>query len=124
VPSATYSVTLDKVERAHSEKYGPGVRWVFIIAEGEFAGRKVARITGDTPSPRNAAGKLLGGMVGRPLQAEEVVDIDSLLHRRYIALVAETETGSSRVEAILGAVVNTEAETSPVEAIGSAASAF
>src|SRR5262249_52237954 len=64
---------------------------------GPSANLRVSRITTASPTLGNAAGKMLAGLAGRPLQANEEVDPDAFVGQDYEVLVEEVTGGGSRV---------------------------
>ena len=71
VPAGTYIGQLVAVEDVQADAqrgYGAGLKWVFQIAKGEQAGQQAARITTATPTPKNACGRMLNGLLGRAIQ--------------------------------------------------------
>jgi hypothetical protein len=98
VPPGSYTARLTAVERVQNEQYGPGLKLVFTVTAGKYSGQRSARTTGSEPTPRNSLGRMLSGMLGRPLTPNEEVDIDDLIGREYLIVVAATDTGATRVE--------------------------
>jgi hypothetical protein len=103
VPIGNYTATFIGIkEQAANEKgYGPGVRWEFKITAGPQAGQVVSRITGPSPTPKNGAGKMLAGILGRALKEGEEVDLQTYIGRPYMVVVAAGQQGGTRVEAIV-----------------------
>jgi hypothetical protein len=100
VPPGNYTTTFAGLENVTSEKYGEGLRWKFKVAQGMHAGQMASRITGLTPSPRNACGKMLSGLLGRQLNPDEEVEVGQFIDQVFMAVVAAAENGT-RVEAII-----------------------
>jgi hypothetical protein len=103
VPVGTYTGSFAGTEAQPANKelgYGPGLRWKFHIASGTQAGQSTGRVTGPTPSPRNACGKLLSGLIGRALKEGEQINPDDYIGRMYMIIVAAGPGGGTRVEAI------------------------
>jgi hypothetical protein len=104
VPAGSYTGTFVGVEatEANPEKgFGPGIRWKFQIDAGAYAGQTVSRITGNTPSPKNACGMMLTGLMGRPIKEGEQIDPDTFRGKRYMIVVTASQGGGTRVEAIV-----------------------
>src|SRR5262245_31915153 len=93
VPVGNYRAKLASAEQVHHEEFGPGVRYTFEVTKGPCAGQKVGRTTGLVASPRNAAGKFLGGMLGRDLAPGEEIDVDELVGREFFVIVAAAQAG-------------------------------
>jgi hypothetical protein len=92
---------LETVPENPERKFGPGVRWRFAIDTGPHEGQVVSRITGTTPSVKNGCGKMLSGLLGRPLQVGEQVDPDAYVGKRFMIVVAAAQENSTRVEAVV-----------------------
>lgn len=104
VPAGNYTATFAGVEVQPENRergYPPGVRWKFQIEAGPFAGQMASRITGSQSSPTNACGKMLCGLVGRPVNEGEQLDPDTYIGQRYMLVVAAGLGGGTRVEAIM-----------------------
>lgn len=103
VPAGAYSARFAGVEPTPADPikgYGPGLKWTWEVLSGPQAGQKASRTTQATPTQKNAAGKIISGLIGRPLQMGENVDIGSLIGRTYLVVVAEGQSGSTRVESV------------------------
>ena len=104
LPIGHYQVDFEGIEVCESDDYGPGWKWSFIVAEGEFEGRSVSRFTSDLPTPKNSCGRFLAGLAGKSPFDGLDVDTDDFLGARYIAVVEATSSGkSSRVGSIVPA---------------------
>jgi hypothetical protein len=104
VPAGSYTGTFAGVEPQPENKekgYAAGVRWKFTIDAGPHAGQSATRVTGSTPSPKNACGKLLSGLIGRALKEGEQIDPDQYRGKRYMLVVAAGQGSGTRVEAIV-----------------------
>jgi hypothetical protein len=76
------------------------VRWRFEIASGPHQGGKASRITTPAPSLKNACGKMLAGLTGKPLTPDEQVDLAPFVGRNFLIVVAAAEGGGSRIETV------------------------
>jgi hypothetical protein len=104
VPVGNYTATFagTEVQPANKEKgYAPGIRWKFTIDAGPCAGQTTSRITGPAPTPKNGCGKMLSGLLGRALREGEQIDPDQFIGKRYMLVVAATQGGAARVEAVV-----------------------
>lgn len=97
VPAGSYRAKLVGVEQIVNDQYGPGLRFSFAVSEGPHAGLRAWRTTGCVPTPANSLGKLLSGMLGRPLALDEELDTSGLIGREYLIVIVATERGT-RVE--------------------------
>ena len=103
VPVGSYQATFSGVEPTPENRekgYGAGLRWIFQIQTGPQAGQVASRITRLSPSPQNACGKMLAGILGRALQLGEQVDPEQHVGRRFLIVVAASQNGSTRIEAV------------------------
>jgi hypothetical protein len=104
VPVGSYVGTFVGVEEVPAKpdsQYGPGLRFKFAIESGPYAGQIVSRVTGTTPSVKNACGGILSGLLGRPAKEGEQIDTAKYVGRRYMLVVADGKEGGTRVEAIM-----------------------
>jgi hypothetical protein len=104
IPPGNYTGTFAGFEAqpANKEKgYPAGIRWRFVIDAGPLAGQSVSRITTSSPTPRNACGKVLSGLIGHDLQQGEQIDPGIYLGNRYLLEVAPGKEGGTRVESIV-----------------------
>ena len=98
VPVGSYTGTFAGIEPQpeHKEKgYGAGLRWKFTIDAGPQKGATASRITSLSPTPKNAAGKLLTGLLGRELKEGEQIDPDQFIGRRFMLVVAAGQGGGT-----------------------------
>ncbi len=98
VPPGCYLAKLEGIQSADHESYGPGLRFEFAICGGPLQGRRISRTTGRVPSPTNALGLLLSNLLGRPLQVDEVIELDSLMGREFLIDLGTSASGTSPVE--------------------------
>jgi hypothetical protein len=94
VPPGNYTATFAGVDPATHDKYGPGLRWKFTITAGPCAGKVASRVTGQSPSAKNGCGKILSGLLGRPLEVDEEIDPQEFVNRSYLVVVSAGETGT------------------------------
>lgn len=104
IPVGSYSATFAGVESqpANTEKgYAAGLKWRWTVESGPCAGQVATRITSAAPSPRNACGKILSGLLGRALIEGESIDPATCMGKKYMLMVAAGQTGGTRVEAVI-----------------------
>ncbi len=101
VPQGVYKAKFVGVERTTHPEYGGGLKFEWEIVEGKLAGKSTYRTTGDNPTPRNIAGKVLSALVGAKAADGLSVDPDRYIGRLYTVVVGETESGFTRVNEIL-----------------------
>ena len=75
----------------HTNTLGTGLKWKFEVPEKG----KVSRITQEIPKATNSAGRILGGVLGRPFQQGESVDLAPFVGKKYLITVAQTPKGLS-----------------------------
>ena len=97
----SYLADFDGVEPTMHEQFGPGLRWRFRVVDGPQSGSIASRVTGQRPTPGSGCGMTLAALLGRPLVANEEIDVESLIGRRYMITVAPTSKGYGRVQAIM-----------------------
>jgi hypothetical protein len=96
-PPGIYRGTFQTVENTEHEEFGAGLKFDFLIADGDHKGEHATRITGAEPTPKNAAGRLLAGITGQTLVPNTSVDLAPFVGREYLLQVEETKTGSTRI---------------------------
>ena len=101
VPIGSYKAKFLCDELIDHKEYGPGVKWTFEIHEGKYAGWEVSRITSPNLTLKNAAGKIIRGLVGHILENGVDVNIDDCVDRLYSIVMDETQSGGTRVESLV-----------------------
>lgn len=103
VPEGEYLGKLLAVEewKENADKYGPAIRFVWEITRGDFQNQEVTRITGTRVTKKTALGKLLRGLKGGAIEPGEEIDPTQFIGREYLLTVAETDSGSTRVESAI-----------------------
>lgn len=99
VPAGSYLAKFTGYEETNND-YGDGLRWQFEVASGPIKGSKTSRITGPLPTPKNSCGRVLSGILGKPLTPGEDIDLDSLVGKTYLIVVTTTDSGSTRVDTV------------------------
>jgi hypothetical protein len=74
----------------------PGIEWQWEITEGEFRGQLVGRITGSTPTTKNACGTLLDGVLDRKANIGEDTDPNSMIGKLYRVVVSPSKDNPER----------------------------
>jgi hypothetical protein len=88
LPSGTVLCELVSVEETQGKFNDPAWRWTFECPLGEQAGRQAKKTTGVFPAPDNAAGQMIGWLLGRPFRRGERCNTDDLLGQRFMVTVA------------------------------------
>ena len=73
------------------------------ITSGEHKDSVATRITGPKPTNKNACGKIINALIGKPLGNGEDVEIGDYVGKAYMIIVAAAESGGSRVETVANA---------------------
>src|SRR5262245_2222490 len=77
-----------EVQPANPEKkFEAGIKWKWKIHGGPCDGQIATRITGPVPTPKNACGKVLSGLIGRALAPGESIDPDQYIGEHYLLIV-------------------------------------
>jgi hypothetical protein len=96
IPAGTYVVKFADTETGIGE-YGPTLKWYFEIVKGSHAGRRVSKLTGQTPTTRNSCGRMLKQLHGKI----EAVDLDTLIGKTYNAhLVHDEMSGYTNIDSL------------------------
>ena len=93
-PAGFYKGTFQTVETTEHEEFGPGLKFVFAISEGDHKGESATRITGSEPTPKNAAGRMISGISGETLTPEKSVDLTPFVGREYLLQVEDCKSGN------------------------------
>jgi len=99
VPAGSYLAAFLGVEATNNE-FGDGLRWQFEVAAGPSKGSKTSRTTSQSPTPKNACGKMLAGLSGKPLIPGEDHDVEAYVGKKFIIVVVNTDSGGTRVESV------------------------
>ena len=94
-PAGFYKANFLNVEPTEHAEYGAGLKFVFEVADGEHVGTQATRITSAKPTPKNAAGKMIGGISGTSLAAGATVDLTPFVGREFLLSVEETPNGQA-----------------------------
>lgn len=105
VPTGAFRVKFIGVEDFNHDEFGDGLRFQFEVIGGDHAGEETSRVTGIRPTPKNALGKMLAGLTGGGLEVGQDVDLEACVGKEFLANVAETKSGSTRVESVIPADV-------------------
>ena len=101
VPVSSYRVKFVKWEQSVHDQYGDRVMFVFVVIGGSEDGEETYRFTSAKLTQKTALGKIASGMAGRKLKKGDDFNPDDYVGKQYLAIVAETESGSTRVESLL-----------------------
>jgi len=74
---------------------------VFIVIGGKFDGAETSRFTSAKMTLKSALGKIASGLAGRKLDIGDDFDPANYVGKEYLAIVEETESGSTRVGSLL-----------------------
>ena len=93
-PAGFYKGNFLNVESTEHKEFGEGLKFVFEIAEGDHKGEQATRITSASPTPKNAAGRMIAGITGESLTAGMNVDLTPFVGKPYLLQVEETANGN------------------------------
>jgi hypothetical protein len=99
VPEGSYLGKFVKVEPT-TNNYGEGLKWTWEIATGPQAGQFASCTTSNSPSPKNRCGKVVAGMLGRPLAAGDEFDTTTIVGQTFLILVRKGDNGGSYVDSV------------------------
>lgn len=103
-PPGIYRATFQTVEDTEHPEFGAGLKFDFLIEEGDCAGQHATRITSCTPTPKNAAGRMMAGIIGGAITPETDVDLAPYVGNMFLVQVEETKAGgSTRIATVLPA---------------------
>lgn len=94
-PAGFYRTRFITVEPTQHEEFGAGLKFVFEVTEGELKGQQASRITSSSPTPKNAAGRIVSGIIGEPLVAGQRIDLAPFVGREYLTQVETVPGGTS-----------------------------
>ena len=103
VPAGNYQVVFVGAEAFGdaSSEYGPGVLLKWRVTTGEHDGAEPRRIVSAKLSPKSNLFKFVSALKGSKPESGEEIDLESFSGTKGMAIVAETESGSTRVETFL-----------------------
>jgi len=100
-PIGQYTAKFLGCTQSVHEEYGPRVLFEWEILEGKETGTVAMRYTSAKTSPKSALSKIAAGLAGRKFEPGEEFDSDQFVGETYLIVVAETDSGSTRVETVL-----------------------
>lgn len=103
IPDGVYTAVYEGVEETESQ-YGPRYRWSFILDEGPFKGKKIARVTGQTIGA-NACGAMVKGLGGDTAQDFEE---ETVRGGRYNLKLSLNDRGYADIDAVWPASSGTQ----------------
>lgn len=103
VPPGMYRAPFVRYEEtAPHPEFGRGVKFAFKIDGGEEATR-ICSIE-KPPTARNSLGRILSGLLGRPLEVGERLNVDACIGKQYLIQVEAAPGGNgSRVSTVMPA---------------------
>ena len=93
-PAGFYRAKFLTVETTEHEEFGTGLKFVFEVSDGDHKGEQATRITSSTPTPKNAAGRMLSGISGETLAPGKSVDLAPFVGKEYLLQVENTANGN------------------------------
>ena len=101
VPASVYQVEFARAEAFDEGEYGPGVKLIWKILDGEFAGEEATRICSMKLSPKSNLYQFVKALGGREPQPGERIELDSFVGTRGSVVVEELPSGSTRVSVFI-----------------------
>ncbi len=95
-----YSVVFVGAEEFENE-YGPGVQLKWQVTTGEHEGAILTRIVSAKLSPKSNLFKFVLALNGSKPEVGVEIDLESFVGTTGMAIIAEMESGSTRVESFL-----------------------
>lgn len=83
LPIGAYKCEFVGVEVTTHEAYGDGLKWTFLVTEGQHQGRECYRTTKCEPTPKNSCGRFLAALAGTKPADGMDVDTDEFVGRIY-----------------------------------------
>jgi hypothetical protein len=109
VPAGQYAgdfVSVEPMEPKPEQKYGPGLCWTWIIVGGAYDGQTATRVTGDSPTGKNAAGRMFRAITGADPRPGVEIDFEQFVGKRFTLLIADApQGGGTRVESCVATPV-------------------
>jgi hypothetical protein len=93
-PAGFYRAKFLDVDTTEHEEYGTGLKFIWEVSDGDHKGEQATRITSSTPTPKNAAGRMLSGITGESLAPGKVVDLAPFVGKEYMLQVEATSNGN------------------------------
>jgi hypothetical protein len=100
VPAGSYMARFVGIEAWSDDYYGDAVRWQFEVLSDPHKGAKISRFTSANPTLTNSCGKILAGIIGKPLTPGEGIDANAYTGKNYLIAVVDTEFGGTRVDSV------------------------
>lgn len=100
VPVGGYAAEYVGAE-AFENEFGPGVKLMWRILDGEYQGTEATRIVSQKLSPKSNLCRFVKSLKGSDIAAGEEVDLQSYVGTRGMIVVEETDSGATRVGSFL-----------------------
>jgi len=103
-PPGIYRAIFQGVEQTEHPEYGAGARFDFKVVGGEHDGKITSRTCKPQPSPKNATGRLLSGLLGGQMQPGQTVSLAACIGKPFTVVVGLAPSGNAtRVESVMPA---------------------
>ena len=96
LPVGSYPAKFAAAEPFENE-YGPAVKLVFEVLQGEFQGQSASRICSVKLSPKSNLFRFIAALKGTKLEPGEEVNLLSFIGQKGMMTVEQADSGSSRV---------------------------
>ncbi len=107
VPAGFYKARFKEVEQTEHDEYGAGLKFVFEVVDGEQKGGAATRITSPSPTPKNAAGRMIAGITGTSLVPGAKIDLAPFVGKLYLVQVENVASGNgTRISTVMPSEVS------------------
>lgn len=87
---------------ADGNEMGPAVRWGFKLIDGPDAGKVCGKITPEHPTQKNACGRMIMGMLERPLDKNYPFDSDTYVGSFFMISIVEGKVADTPAPRFIG----------------------
>ena len=101
LPEGVFKARFVDVEPTIHDEYGDGLKFVFEVTDGDRIGELGTRITSAKPTPKNAAGRIIAGIVGESLKAGKTVSLEPFVGKEYLIQIELTKNDSTRIATVM-----------------------
>ena len=103
IPSGKYEADFIDCEVTDHPEYGAGLKWIWEITSGKYAGQFAYRTTKDLPTARNSCGKFLAMLAGGDRAAGVNGNTDEYRGKAFTNIIGNSEGGPTRGESFVSA---------------------
>ena len=101
-PAGVYVASFEGIKPTTHEQWGPGAQFSMKVVAGQHAGAISSRTGKPQPTGKNITGKLILGLLGRPIAPGEKINLAGLIGKKFRIVVEKgTDGDSTRLGAIM-----------------------